>query len=166
MSSTQESTKNIKGNRKVVYAKYYCDGCFKIPDGVDLEDKTVVKFWGIKYAKLHIHYVDGREEEIEHVWDVEPDWKYPEKVKIGDAEDYNIEYSDDEEEEEEEEEDEEDEEEEEEEIACVYNFHLCKYCCFQNRETEVDCENCGRKRCVFVYQEKNKREAIKAWFKN
>ena len=104
MSSTvTNSTKNTKDNRKVVYAKYYCDGCFKIPDGLDLEDKTVVKFWGVRYTTLHIHYVDGREEEIEAVWDIEPDWKYP-KVKIEDAEDYNIEYSDDEEEEDEEDE--------------------------------------------------------------
>ena len=164
MSATEESTKNTKGNRKIVHIDYHCDGYFKIPDGLDLEDKTVVESWGVKYNTLYIYYVDGREEEIEPVWDIEPDWKYPNNCEIEDAEDYNVEYSEDEEEKEEEVKEEVKEEDEEEEIDCVYNFHLCKYCCSQYDETEVDCKHCGRKMCVFLYQEKNKREAIKAWF--
>jgi len=37
--------KNVKGNRLVVVAEYveYSGATFKIPDGVDLQDKTQVK---------------------------------------------------------------------------------------------------------------------------
>jgi len=90
-------TKNIKGNRKVVVANYFCQGLFKIPDGLDLSDETVVKCWTVRYGTLYIYFVDGREEEIETHVDTEPDWKYPD-CKIDDAEDYGVEYSEDEEE--------------------------------------------------------------------
>jgi hypothetical protein len=104
MSSTPTySTKNTKDNRKVVVADYTCKGVFKIPDGLDLEDETVVKFWCVRYCELHIHYVDGREEQINAVYDPteHTDWKYPDQQEIEDAEDCGIDYSDDEEEEEE-----------------------------------------------------------------
>jgi len=52
------------------------------------------------------------------------------------------------------------EEEEKEEEDCVHNFYLCKFCCSEYDETEVDCKHCGRNRCVFLYQAKNKSEAI------
>jgi len=109
MSSTvSNTTKNTKDNRKVVAAKYYCEGVFKIPDGIDLEDRSVVKEWCVKWIYLHILYVDGSNARLEAEWDIEPCWQYPE-VDIKDAEDYNIEYSGDEEEDEDEEENEEDE---------------------------------------------------------
>ena len=50
--------------------------------------------------------------------------------------------------------------EEKEEEDCVYSFYLCKHCCSEYDETEVDCKHCGRKMCVFVYQAKNKSEAM------
>ena len=43
IENANSSTKNTKDNRKVVAAKYYCEGVFKIPDGIDLEDRSVVK---------------------------------------------------------------------------------------------------------------------------
>jgi len=138
----ESETKNIKENRKVVVAHYFCQGIFKIPDGLDLNE-TVVKDWTVRRDTLYIHYVDGREDKIESHVDTEPDWKYPD-CKIEDAEDYNVEYSEDEEEEED----------------CVHNFYLCKFCCSEYDETEVDCKHCGRNRCVFTYQAKNKSEAI------
>ena len=104
MSSTSE-TINIKGNRKVIRATYYLpESIFKIPDGLDLEDKSIVKWWGVKYNTLHIHYVDGREEEIEPYFDGcchSIDFKYPQETEIVDADDCGtIEYTDDEEDEE------------------------------------------------------------------
>ena len=102
-TSTEESTKNIKGNRKIVRIDYHCDGFFKLPDGLDLEDNTVVEDWGVKWNTLYIHYVDGRTEEIDPVYDIEPDWKYPDNCEIDDAEPWSIDYSEDEEEEKEDE---------------------------------------------------------------
>ena len=93
------STKNTKDNRKCVSATYLTQYIFKIPDGLDLEDKSVVKFWGVKWAKLYIVYVDGREEEIEEYMEAEPDYKHPDSVAIEDADDYNVDYEEDEEEE-------------------------------------------------------------------
>ena len=102
MSSTSD-TINIKGNRKVVRATYYApESVFKIPDGLDLEDESVVKFWGVKYNTLHIHYVDGREEELEPTLNAldSSDYKYPQETEIEDADDCNVDYSEDEDEEE------------------------------------------------------------------
>lgn len=80
-----------KQERKVVIVKYNHMDAFKIPDGVDLEDKTVVENYGVKWGNLHINYVDGREETIESEgWD--SDMKYPDEVKIENAKDWGIDY--------------------------------------------------------------------------
>jgi len=87
------STQNVKGNRKIVTASYTTDAVFKIPDGLDLEDKTVVESWQTKWGKLYINYVDSDEAvEIEPEWDPEMDFKYLSDENIEDADDYNIEY--------------------------------------------------------------------------
>jgi len=36
------TTQNVKGNRKIVIVSYTTESVFKIPDGLDLEDETVV----------------------------------------------------------------------------------------------------------------------------
>ena len=93
------STLNVKGNRKIVVASYTTEGVFKIPDALDLEDKTVVQDWRTKYGNLYITYVNSDEElEIEPVWDVEIDCKYSSDEVIVDADEYNIEYEEDKEE--------------------------------------------------------------------
>jgi len=79
----------------------YCvpDAIFKIPDGLDLEDKSVVADWGVKYGVLHIKYVDGRKEKIG--WSIDPsdfDYKWAEDMAIENADDCCVEYSEDEEE--------------------------------------------------------------------
>ena len=54
------STKNVKGNRLIVFAEYYGpESVFKIPNGLDLEDKSIVDEWVVKYNTLYIKYVDG-----------------------------------------------------------------------------------------------------------
>ena len=99
-TTTSSSTKNVKGDRKVVRATYYPpEAVFKIPDGLDLEDKSVVAHWGVKYGVLRIDYVDGREEEI--TWTIDPtefDYKWAENTTIENADDCCVEYSEDEEE--------------------------------------------------------------------
>ena len=97
IENNTSSTQNIKGNRKVVSATFYPPvAVFKLPDGIDLEDKTVVEGWYVKYATLRIYYVDGHEEKIEAYFDPETDWKRPQDTLIEDAEDYDVEYSEDE----------------------------------------------------------------------
>ena len=63
-----KSTKNTKDNRLCVLVKYYEPyAVFKIPNGLDLEDKSIVNEWYVKYGTLHICYTNGKEKEIE--WD-------------------------------------------------------------------------------------------------
>ena len=50
-----------KGKLQTVVASYTTDAVFKIPDGLDLEDKTVVQDWRTKYGKLYITYVNSDE---------------------------------------------------------------------------------------------------------
>jgi hypothetical protein len=64
---------------QVIRATYIHDEEFNIPIGVDLNDKSQVKSWGIKWNKLWITYADdGREEEIEGKgWVEQFDYKRP-----------------------------------------------------------------------------------------
>ena len=79
----QSKTQNRKDNRVVVRAEYSGpEFWFKIPDGLDLEDKTVVKWWGVFYDELSIHYVDGREEQICAFEEFEGEAKRPHEVEI------------------------------------------------------------------------------------
>ena len=100
------STKNTKENRKVVRAEYSApESVFEIPDGLDLEDKSIVEWWGVKWNTLHIKYVGKEEvEDIQPSWDGGEDheiWKYPNDCGIEDAEDVGYEYEEDESDEEE-----------------------------------------------------------------
>lgn len=79
------STKNTKENRKVVRVTYWLESIFKIPDDLDLEDKSVVSEWYVKYNILNIIYADGKEEEIEATLDAQDtDYKYPKDTEIED----------------------------------------------------------------------------------
>jgi len=53
------STQNVKGNRKILLAQYKPrEGVFKIPDGIDLDYKTVVSEYDVKYDTPTINYVN------------------------------------------------------------------------------------------------------------
>jgi hypothetical protein len=91
-------TQNVKGNRKIVVASYTTEAVFKIPDGLDLEDKTVVQDWRTKYGKLYITYVNSEELlEIDSEWDTEIDYKYSSDEVIMDADEFHIDYEQDDE---------------------------------------------------------------------
>jgi len=93
------TTLNVKGNRQIVSAIFPGpEVIFKIPDGLDLEDKTVVEFWFVKWGTLHIHYINGEEKEIEWEYEPEMDFKDPESSEIEDADEHDIEYEEDKEE--------------------------------------------------------------------
>ncbi len=66
----KKNTKNEKGNRKVVRTDYRECAIFKIPDGVDLEDKSEVQYRRTKYGCLYIKYV-GKEVEEEIEWGID-----------------------------------------------------------------------------------------------
>jgi hypothetical protein len=67
---------------------------FRIPYGVDVEDKTQVTNWWVRYATLHIEYCDGRKEEIESIYSLDNscDWKNPVDTSIEDAGDAGIDF--------------------------------------------------------------------------
>ena len=95
------STQNVKGNRKILLAQYEpCEGVFKIPDGIDFDDETVVSEYDVNYDTLTINYVNGEKEKIICDWETgtvngfRPDFAY--KTTIEDAADFDIKYTEDE----------------------------------------------------------------------
>lgn len=91
MMETKFDTLNIKGNRKVLRATYITESVFKLPDGVDLENKNQVEFWGVKWDTLYIKYVNGRKEEINPYFGAaEIDMKYPNDEEFVDENEYHL----------------------------------------------------------------------------
>ena len=92
-------------SKKVVVAQYHApEAIFKIPKGIDLKDKTKVENWYVFYNTLYIKFVDkDKVQEIEASFDLEIDYKRPEKATIMDRKDCmeNCLSSDDEEDDEE-----------------------------------------------------------------
>jgi hypothetical protein len=88
-------------NKKVVVVQLFpVEMYFKVPKGIDLEDKSVVEEYGYKYGKLHIKYVGKDDyEEIEPCYEDEPDYKYEKHIEIVDECDVPFCESDEEEEE-------------------------------------------------------------------
>jgi hypothetical protein len=83
---------------KAVIATFTCQEAFRIPKGVDLEDTTVVKSWGVKRDTLYIDFVDGRELQIYgEDWVSNFSFKWPDDERIVDAADYGIEDEEEEE---------------------------------------------------------------------
>ena len=83
---------------KIVIVKYTAMEAFKIPKGIDLENKSVVKDWGVKWNKLYITFIDGTEKVIEgENWVEDLDLKYPDegRTTIEPAEDYGLEEEND-----------------------------------------------------------------------
>lgn len=87
---------------KVLVVDYCCEAIFKLPKGLDdLNDKTRVEEYWIRYAILYIRFVDGSFMEIEPQCEPEADWKDGHcNERVADADDWGV--SDDEEDEEEE----------------------------------------------------------------
>ena len=94
-------TKNVKGNRQVVRAAYEGESYFKIPDGLDLEDSTIVECWLVKWNVLSIKYV-GKEQldEIQAYDEWGLDLKNPFEEEIKSAGDADIDPYEDEDKEE------------------------------------------------------------------
>jgi len=87
------STQNVKGNHKIVVATFSRECVFKIPDGLDLEDETVVENYYSEKGILYIRYVNQDEE-----FEIEPEWHDDQvhtAVEIEDAVDKRVEYDED-----------------------------------------------------------------------
>ena len=114
-------TMNVKGHRKcvtVVYPPSY--QYFKIPDGVDLNDLSVVREWFVRDDILNIHFKDSNKDSIfeqPHYTDIYGDDDKEERIEdideAGQEDMYEDEDQSDEEEEEEEDESSDEEEEDE-----------------------------------------------------
>ena len=63
-ASNGRSTKNCDDDRKIVVSHLHSSNLFKIPDGLDLEDKTKVEEWYVRYDELFIVYKNGVEQAI------------------------------------------------------------------------------------------------------
>ncbi len=114
--TTTENTKNTKDNRMILTATYSGEAIFKLPDNLDLKDKTIVEKYGV-HGLMWIEYTteeyykqySGSNEpskdnkhiqEIDQCEEGEIDWRYPDSIELMTAEDRCVEYSDDEEDEE------------------------------------------------------------------
>ncbi len=91
---------------KCVSVSYIVEDCFKIPKHINLEDKTQVENWGVKYNVLHIYLTNGEKLEISSEgWIDSFDYKHPSNFDknqaIVDAAELGIDDDDSEEEEEE-----------------------------------------------------------------
>ena len=50
--------------QQVLIAKYTSENYFKVPVGIDLEDKKVIKSYGVKWNILTISFVDENKEDL------------------------------------------------------------------------------------------------------
>lgn len=83
-----------KRTRKVLVATYPAHDVFVLPNSIDLEDKRVVKQYGVKYGTLHIFFVDGRNWELKpflEASDCGIDYKYPTTTEINTVNDWGLE---------------------------------------------------------------------------
>ena len=98
----------MSDTRKILKATYYPrEVFFKIPKNIDLEDKSKVEEYWVKWNMLFIKFIDGTIQKIECCQENDEEYKHPENTEVKDRDDYGW-FSDSEEE------DEDDEEEEEE----------------------------------------------------
>jgi hypothetical protein len=80
-------------SNKVVRVSYTVDDVFCVPKNINLEDKTQVESWGVKYNRLYIYLTNGKKLEISsRGWIESFDYKYPniDEQKILDAEEVCI----------------------------------------------------------------------------
>ena len=93
-----KGTETMSTEKQVVVARYTIEAFFKIPKGMELEDKTQVEWWDIRYNTLRIKPVGEEKIEIEPSYESEPDYKYPDENEILDRDDMLCGLSDSEEE--------------------------------------------------------------------
>jgi hypothetical protein len=83
-------------SRQILIATFNTTVEFVIPKGMDLDDKTKIKEYWVRYGTLHIEFVDGTTQKIEYENEPDTDWETPNDTNIN----YEEEWDDGEEEEE------------------------------------------------------------------
>lgn len=83
-------------NRNVVIATYAPPkATFILPEGIDMEDRTMIKSYGIKNHVLRIELNDGKILKIKPYQGIEdPDYMYPEEIDFSTVEDEDIDIED------------------------------------------------------------------------
>jgi hypothetical protein len=77
---------------KVLVVRYDAQELFHVPDWLDLEDRTQVKTYYVKWSILHAFLTDGRHIVIKPVDDeLDFDTKYGECCEINDADEHDLE---------------------------------------------------------------------------
>lgn len=97
----EEEKQEEEEERVVAVARYNVYEVFKIPKSINLEDKTQVESYHIKYNTLHI-YIVGEEDTIEingENWIDNFDYKYADSVDIQPADDWGVDYDEEDEDE-------------------------------------------------------------------
>jgi len=118
------TTKMMK-NMKCLVAEYRQTTTFKLPLGLDLENKNIVEEYWVKWNTLTIKLENGETLTIAGS-DCEDDKKHPEETRLEDAEDWGIEYDEDE----------------------KPAYHICEYC----EDNLVD-ETNGKNVCEECYED-------------
>tara|TARA_A100001015_G_scaffold212085_1_gene237814 strand:- start:391 stop:681 length:291 start_codon:yes stop_codon:yes gene_type:complete len=76
--------------RNVLVATYSTQSVFKLPKGIDLDNKTIVEWYTVVWDTLNIKYV-GKEniEQIKCCFELESALSHPENVKIEDFKEWS-----------------------------------------------------------------------------
>ena len=132
-------------SNKIVRASYTVDDVFCIPKNINLEDKTQVESWGVKYHTLYIYLTNGKELEISNRgWIDSCDYKYPSETKILDAEKVGCIDDDD---------------EDFEEVDIGEERHFgCDKCEYYFNEGKDHCKSCGFDLNIFNKPESDSEE--------
>jgi len=110
---------------KCLVAEYKQTTTFKLPLGLDLENKNIVEEYWVKWNTLTIKLENGETLTIAGS-DCEDDKKHPEETRLEDAEDWGIEYDEDE----------------------KPAYHICEYC-----EDKLVDETNGKNVCEECYED-------------
>ena len=127
---SQTQPEVLKPERKVVIARYWVDEAFKVPDGIDLENKKQVKNWRVEPGggALYIDMVDGTTIKVKSQnWIDDCEYAHPEDSFIENASEFGLDSDD---------EDSDDEEED--------GFEDCDSCGYTHHDKCPRCERCEK----------------------
>ena len=82
-------------SRKILVVKYDPpEAIYKIPLGVDLKNNKQIKQFWVRWGILYIEYVDGFIQKQNPCLELNPELHHPNFISINDADEYDIEFSD------------------------------------------------------------------------
>lgn len=82
LTTTTTTMTDTDTDRYVLVAQYFVNEYFKLPRGLDLNDKTKVSEYGVKWDTLYVLMVDGTELKIQcEGWKDGFDYKRPNETE-------------------------------------------------------------------------------------